>query len=53
MYTFSQTIFISLVLKQEKNVVATSPVQNNIQFIKDLPRVREFWQWRHTPKVSF
>ncbi len=31
MYTFSQTIFISLVLKQEKNIVATSPVQNNIQ----------------------
>ena len=30
-----------------------TPVQNNIQFIKDLPRVREFWQWRHTPKVSF
>jgi len=29
------------------------PVSNNIKFIKDLPREREFWQWRHTPKVSF
>ena len=29
------------------------PVTNNIEFITRMPRVRKFWQWRHTPSISF